>query len=175
MNGLSLDRPRRWAHLRPDRRQRRIRDMANDSAPPARRRGRPAPRSTTASPPSSANGSSRCSRRSASTGRSTSRLFPAWPRAKLPFLLCSARSTRSKAARRPLSRSARRWPANGASPPRSRCAPGTCSPRNAPRRSVNRRETGGWRFMFITFAYMLALAYAAAFITYRLAVALGVG
>jgi ferrous iron transport protein B len=29
--------------------------------------------------------------------------------------------------------------------------------------------------MFITFAYMLALAYAAAFITYRIAVALGAG
>lgn len=29
--------------------------------------------------------------------------------------------------------------------------------------------------MFITFAYMLTLAYAAAFITYRVAVALGAG
>ena len=38
-----------------------------------------------------------------------------------------------------------------------------------------RRETGGWRFMFITFAYMMVLAYAAAFITYRIAVAMGAG
>jgi ferrous iron transport protein B len=40
---------------------------------------------------------------------------------------------------------------------------------------VIRRETGGWRFMAITFAYMLALAYAAAFATYNIAVALGAG
>jgi len=38
-----------------------------------------------------------------------------------------------------------------------------------------RREAGGSRFMFITFAYMMALAYAAAFVTYRTAVALGAG
>ncbi len=31
-----------------------------------------------------------------------------------------------------------------------------------------RRETGSWRWMAITFAYMLALAYAAAFVTYTL-------
>jgi ferrous iron transport protein B len=38
-----------------------------------------------------------------------------------------------------------------------------------------RRETGSWRWMAITFAYMLALAYVAAFVTYNTAVALGAG
>ena len=33
------------------------------------------------------------------------------------------------------SRSARRWPASGGWPRRWRCSPGTCSRRNAPRRS----------------------------------------
>jgi ferrous iron transport protein B len=49
------------------------------------------------------------------------------------------------------------------------------APQCASTLAVIRRETGGWRFMFITFAYMLALAYLAAFITYRVAVALGAG
>jgi ferrous iron transport protein B len=49
------------------------------------------------------------------------------------------------------------------------------APQCASTLAVIKRETGGWRFMAITFAYMLALAYAAAFVTYRLAVALGAG
>jgi ferrous iron transport protein B len=49
------------------------------------------------------------------------------------------------------------------------------APQCASTLAVIRRETGGWRFMFITFAYMLALAYLAAFITYRVAVILGAG
>jgi ferrous iron transport protein B len=40
---------------------------------------------------------------------------------------------------------------------------------------VIKRETGSWRWMAITFGYMLALAYIAAFITYNVAVALGAG
>ncbi|KAA5609803.1 ferrous iron transport protein B [Rhodovastum atsumiense] len=38
-----------------------------------------------------------------------------------------------------------------------------------------RRETGSWRWPAFLFAYMLALAYAAAFVTFRVAVALGGG
>jgi len=49
------------------------------------------------------------------------------------------------------------------------------APQCASTLAVIRRETGGWRFMFITFAYMMVLAYAAAFITYRIAVAMGAG
>jgi ferrous iron transport protein B len=49
------------------------------------------------------------------------------------------------------------------------------APQCASTLAVIRRETGGWRFMAITFAYMLALAYFAAFATYRIAVALGAG
>jgi ferrous iron transport protein B len=49
------------------------------------------------------------------------------------------------------------------------------APQCASTLAVIRRETGGWRFMAITFAYMLALAYAAAFATYNIAVALGAG
>ena len=37
------------------------------------------------------------------------------------------------------------------------------------------RETGSWEWMAVTFAYMLVLAYIAAFATYHVAVALGAG
>jgi ferrous iron transport protein B len=49
------------------------------------------------------------------------------------------------------------------------------APQCASTLAVIRRETGGWRFMAITFAYMLALAYVAAFAVYHVAVALGAG
>jgi ferrous iron transport protein B len=49
------------------------------------------------------------------------------------------------------------------------------APQCASTLAVIRRETGGWRWMFITFFYMLALAYLAAFITFHTAVALGWG
>lgn len=38
-----------------------------------------------------------------------------------------------------------------------------------------RRETGGWRMPILTGAYLFALAYAASFVTYRVALALGAG
>src|SRR3982075_2807903 len=41
--------------------------------------------------------------------------------------------------------------------------------------AVIRRETGSWKWMAITFAYMFALAYAASFATYNIALALGAG
>jgi ferrous iron transport protein B len=49
------------------------------------------------------------------------------------------------------------------------------APQCASTLAVIRRETGGWRYMVITFAYMLSLAYIASFITYHVAVALGAG
>src|SRR5215510_12261064 len=49
------------------------------------------------------------------------------------------------------------------------------APQCASTLAVIRRETGGWRWMWLTFAYMLTLAYIAAFITYNVAVALGAG
>jgi ferrous iron transport protein B len=49
------------------------------------------------------------------------------------------------------------------------------APQCASTLAVIKRETGGWRFMWITFFYMLVLAYAAAFVTYQVAVALGAG
>jgi len=49
------------------------------------------------------------------------------------------------------------------------------APQCASTLAVIRRETGGWRWMWLTFAYMLALAYIAAFATYNIAVALGAG
>jgi ferrous iron transport protein B len=49
------------------------------------------------------------------------------------------------------------------------------APQCASTLAVIRRETGGWRWMFVTFAYMLTLAYIAAFATYHAAVALGAG
>jgi ferrous iron transport protein B len=49
------------------------------------------------------------------------------------------------------------------------------APQCASTLAVIKRETGGWKWMLITFGYMLALAYIAAFITYNMAVALGAG
>jgi ferrous iron transport protein B len=49
------------------------------------------------------------------------------------------------------------------------------APQCASTLAMIRRETGSWRWMAITFGYMLALAYVAAFITYNVAVALGAG
>jgi ferrous iron transport protein B len=49
------------------------------------------------------------------------------------------------------------------------------APQCASTLAIIRRETGGWRWMWLTFAYMLTLAYIAAFITYNAAVALGAG
>jgi ferrous iron transport protein B len=49
------------------------------------------------------------------------------------------------------------------------------APQCASTLAVIRRETGSWRWMAITFGYMLALAYAAAFVTYNIAVAFGAG
>jgi ferrous iron transport protein B len=49
------------------------------------------------------------------------------------------------------------------------------APQCASTLAVIRRETGSWRWMAITFSYMLALAYLAAFVTYNVAVALGAG
>jgi ferrous iron transport protein B len=49
------------------------------------------------------------------------------------------------------------------------------APQCASTLAMIRRETGGWRWMAITFGYMLALAYVAAFVTYNVAVALGAG
>jgi ferrous iron transport protein B len=49
------------------------------------------------------------------------------------------------------------------------------APQCASTLAMIRRETGSWRWMAITFGYMLALAYVAAFLTYNIAVALGAG
>ena len=49
------------------------------------------------------------------------------------------------------------------------------APQCAPTLAVIRRETGGWKWMWVAVGYMLALAYLAAFVTYHLAVALGAG
>jgi ferrous iron transport protein B len=49
------------------------------------------------------------------------------------------------------------------------------APQCASTLAVIRRETGSWRWMAITFGYMFALAYAASFATYNIALALGAG
>src|SRR5215207_10054222 len=49
------------------------------------------------------------------------------------------------------------------------------APQCASTLAVIRRETGGWKWMWITFAYMLALAYVAALATYQIARAFGAG
>ena len=49
------------------------------------------------------------------------------------------------------------------------------APQCASTLAVIRRETGSWKWMAVTFGYMLALAYAAALVTYQIARALGAG
>jgi len=49
------------------------------------------------------------------------------------------------------------------------------APQCASTLAVIKRETGSWTWMAVTFGYMMALAYAAAFATYHIAVALGAG
>jgi ferrous iron transport protein B len=49
------------------------------------------------------------------------------------------------------------------------------APQCASTLAVIRRETGSWKWMWITFAYMLALAYVAALATYQIARAFGAG
>jgi ferrous iron transport protein B len=49
------------------------------------------------------------------------------------------------------------------------------APQCASTLAVIRRETGSWRWMALTFAYMLALAYLASLLTYNVASALGAG
>ncbi|MDE2181928.1 MAG: ferrous iron transporter B [Alphaproteobacteria bacterium] len=49
------------------------------------------------------------------------------------------------------------------------------APQCASTLAVIRRETGSWKWMAVTFGYMLTLAYVAAFATYHIAVALGAG
>jgi ferrous iron transport protein B len=49
------------------------------------------------------------------------------------------------------------------------------APQCASTLAVIKRETGTWRWMAFTFAYMLALAYLASLITYNVAVACGLG
>jgi ferrous iron transport protein B len=49
------------------------------------------------------------------------------------------------------------------------------APQCASTLAVIKRETGSWRWMWITALYMLVLAYLASFITYNLAVVLGAG
>jgi ferrous iron transport protein B len=49
------------------------------------------------------------------------------------------------------------------------------APQCASTLAVIRRETGSWKYMALTFGYMLALAYAASLATYNVAVALGAG
>jgi ferrous iron transport protein B len=49
------------------------------------------------------------------------------------------------------------------------------APQCASTLAVIKRETGSWRWMAVTFAYMLALAYLASLLTYNVAVAFGAG
>jgi ferrous iron transport protein B len=49
------------------------------------------------------------------------------------------------------------------------------APQCASTLAVIKRETGSWKWMAVTFAYMLALAYIASLITYNVAVVLGAG
>jgi len=60
-------------------------------------------------------------------------------------------------------------------PARSLLAWYILAPQCASTLAVIRRETGGSKWMTITFGYMVALAYAASLVTYTIAVALRAG
>ena len=83
---------------------------------------------------------------------------------------------RSKAARKRPTRSARllasKWTLATAL---SLLAWYIFAPQCASTLAVIRRETGSWRWMAVTFIYMLALAYLASLATYNIAVAAGLG
>jgi len=49
------------------------------------------------------------------------------------------------------------------------------APQCASTLAVIKRETGSWKWMALTFGYMLSLAYIASFITYHVAATLGAG
>jgi ferrous iron transport protein B len=49
------------------------------------------------------------------------------------------------------------------------------APQCASTLAVIRRETGSWKWMVVTFIYMLTLAYLASLATYNIAVAAGLG
>jgi ferrous iron transport protein B len=49
------------------------------------------------------------------------------------------------------------------------------APQCASTLAVIRRETGSWKWMAVTFTYMLTLAYLASLLTYNVARALGAG
>jgi ferrous iron transport protein B len=49
------------------------------------------------------------------------------------------------------------------------------APQCASTLAVIRRETGSWKWMWVTFFYMLALAYVASLVTYQIAIAMGAG
>ena len=49
------------------------------------------------------------------------------------------------------------------------------APQCASTLAVIRRETGSWKWMAVTFFYMLTLAYLASFATYQIAIGLGAG
>jgi len=49
------------------------------------------------------------------------------------------------------------------------------APQCASTLAVIKRETGSWKWMAVTFGYMLTLAYIASLVTYNVAVALGAG
>ena len=53
--------------------------------------------------------------------------------------------------------------------------PGLASCRRRPLSSNVKRETGGWKMPLVMAGYLFALAYAASFVTYRAALALGAG
>ena len=49
------------------------------------------------------------------------------------------------------------------------------APQCASTLAVIRRETGSWKWMAVTFFYMLTLAYLASLVTYQIAIGLGAG
>ena len=130
------------------------------SFPGAARRARPGPRFSTASPACWGARWQSFSRRSDSTGRSPSRWCPGWRRAKwrsARLAPCTRCPASGDAGQRFVSGDRQHA---GASRPACRCWPGTCSRRNACRRSPScERETNSWRYPLIMAGYLFAMAY----------------
>jgi len=132
-------------------------------------------RSATASRAGSVRPCSMCSHRSASTGRSRSRWYPGWQRARVAVGALGTVYSMSAAggevadALAPVDR-------QGLvdRDPRTRCSPGTYSRRNASRRSrwsSAKPIRGAIRLLMAL--YQFVLAYVAAFATYRITLLFG--
>ena len=150
-------------------------DLVSGLVPAAAGGRRRAPRSTTASPPSSARRSSRCWLPVGFNWQIAVALIPGMAAREVAVAALGtvyAIEGGKEAAAQIGQVLATKWSLATAL---SLLAWYIFAPQCASTLAVIRRETGSWKWMAVTFGYMLALAYVASLATYNIAVALGAG